>query len=93
MKKAVVVAHEQLQVKVSQLKSEFPDVSFGYIGNCGVDRSGPFDDRSWYVFLPHPGRVGGITDRVGGFRTADLPKMLAEWPSIETNVRAAMKTR
>ena len=42
-------------------------VSFGYIGNCGPN----YDDRSWYVFLPHPGRVGQPADRMGGFATGD----------------------
>jgi hypothetical protein len=42
-------------------------VTFGYIGN--VERWG--DDRSWMVFLPHPGRVGTDGDHIGGFSTND----------------------
>lgn len=42
-------------------------VTFGYIGN--LSRHG--DDRSWSVFLPHPGRVGTSADSIGGFRTGD----------------------
>jgi len=50
--------HEMLSAMVEALKSELPGISFGYIGNCGVNRYGQFDDRSWRIFLPHPGRVG-----------------------------------
>jgi len=83
-----------LDARVDALKAEFPTVSFGYIGNCGVDRSGPFDDRSWYVFLPHPGRVGTPRDNVGGYRTANLRVMLADWDSrILPAVRRGMVGR
>jgi hypothetical protein len=44
-------------------------VTFGYIGN--VDVNGANDNRSWSVFLPHPGRVGTDDDRIGSFRTDD----------------------
>lgn len=43
--------------------------TFGYIGNLDA-RFG--DDRCWYVFLPHPGRVGTEDDRLGGFSTGDI---------------------
>lgn len=42
--------------------------TFGYIGN--VD--GAHDDRSWFAFRPHPGRVGTSDDRIGGHSTEDL---------------------
>lgn len=83
-----------LDAKITELKAEFPSLSFGYIGNVGVDRSGPFDDRSWYVFLPHPGRVGTPADCVGGYRTANLPVMLADWDSrVLPAVRRGMAGR
>lgn len=41
--------------------------TFGYIG--GID--GLRDDRKYYVFLPHPGRMGTSTDLVGGFAHGD----------------------
>lgn len=44
------------------------DATFGYIGNLSQFR----DDRAWYVFLPHPGRVGTAEDRLGGFSTGDI---------------------
>lgn len=44
-------------------------VTFGYIGNCSP--SGANDDRRWYVFLPHPGRVGTMDDTLGGFSTGN----------------------
>lgn len=46
-----------------------PKVSFGYIG----DLTNRGDDyRTWYVFLPHPGRVGTNEDSFGGFSTGDV---------------------
>ena len=55
---------EALTRKVEELAKELPDITFGYIGNCGVHRSGRFDDRQWHVFLPHPGRIGSYYDSV-----------------------------
>lgn len=49
------------------------DWTFGYIGN--VELSGR-DDRAWYAFRPHPGRVGTHDDRIGGVRTDDLDSLL-----------------
>lgn len=48
------------------------DWTFGYIGNCGVDGRGRFDDRCWFAFRPHPGRVGTEADRIGGYPTSQL---------------------
>ena len=42
--------------------------TFGYIGNVERRR----DDRAWYAFRPHPGRVGTAEDRIGGVATEDL---------------------
>lgn len=83
----------QLQAKVDVLAVELPGLTFGYLGNVGTDRNGRYDDRSWYVFLPHPGRVGTTNDSVGGFPTHRLPAMLADWHRIEATVRRLMATR
>lgn len=70
--------HEQIERMVTQMNKALGldpadysrRVSFGYIGN--VDPSGSNDDRAWYVFLPHPGRVGTDADCLGsGHRTDD----------------------
>jgi hypothetical protein len=59
----------RIRARIQRLADMLPDdVSFGYIGNC--DGAG-YDDRLWYLFLPHPGRVGTSLDRIGGFRTDD----------------------
>ena len=42
--------------------------TFGYLGNCGHN----YDDRSWYAFAVHPGRVGTHKDSIGGFPTDSL---------------------
>lgn len=81
-----------LREKFDVLKIEFPAITFGYIGNCGVDRSGPFDDRSWYIFLPTTG-YSTINDRVGGYRTDQLDRMLASWDQIAAIVRRRMLDR
>lgn len=81
--------YTMLTAKVDALKAELPGITFGYIGNVGVDRSGPFDDRSWYVFLPHPGRIGTYADRVFvGHKTLESVR---DWSAIEFEVRRAMK--
>jgi hypothetical protein len=48
-------------------------VTFGYLGNLGNGR----DDRTWMVFLPHPGRVGTADDQVGSFSTGNLEGIVA----------------
>lgn len=45
--------------------------TFGYIGNCDHQH----DDRSWFLFRAHPGRVGTFEDRIGGVATQDLDKL------------------
>jgi len=75
-------AYDFLAAAVKALATELPGITFGYIGNVGVDRSGPYDDRSWRVFLPHPGRVGTYTDSVGLGSTADLGRAVADWDRI-----------
>lgn len=81
-----LTAYDDLQAKVNALAVDLPGLTFGYIGNCGVDRSGPFDDRSWHVFLPHPGRVGTYFDSVSLGATDNLPHV--KWPCVEAQVRA-----
>ena len=82
---------QRLQAKVDALASEFPGVTFGYLGNCGTDSRGAFDETSWYVFLPHPGRIGIWTDRVGGYPRFELPEMESNWERIEVQVRRRMQ--
>lgn len=52
--------------------------SFGYLGNCsGMEGTPAFDDdRFWYAFASHPGRVGTASDRIGGFATSDLDRLV-----------------
>jgi hypothetical protein len=50
------------------LREALPGVTCGYIGNTYADGT---DDRSWFIFLPHPGRVGTAKDRIGGVSTAN----------------------
>lgn len=45
--------------------------TFGYIGNLDGRR----DDRRWYAFAAHPGRVGTYADQIGGVSTKDLGKL------------------
>jgi hypothetical protein len=45
--------------------------TFGYIGNTGPG----YDDRSWFAFAPHPGRIGTSADRLGGFPTEHLDRL------------------
>jgi hypothetical protein len=48
----VAAAIAVFEKNVKALAVELPGITFGYIGN--VERWG--DDRSWEIFLPHPGR-------------------------------------
>lgn len=56
-------------------------ITFGYIGNC--DANGARDYREWFVFLPHPNRVGQSDDRLGGFPTGDLDGIVAVRRSLK----------
>ena len=47
------------------------DWTFGYLGNLTARR----DDRWWYAFRPHPGRVGRAHDNIGGVATSDLGRL------------------
>lgn len=83
-------ASEILRAKVEELKSELPGISFGYVGNVGVDRSGPYDDRDWRVFLPvPPGGVRDFSTMVYLGSTESLPKHATDIHSFEARVRRA----
>jgi len=78
--------HDLLQAKVDALKAELPCISFGYLGN--YERWG--DDTSWYIFLPHYGRVGQYSDSVSigsGTDKEKFTKALANWDKLETGCR------
>ena len=65
-------AHDTCKRIVDRLTSLTGETwTFGYIGNCDNVR----DDRTWFAFRPHPGRVGTPDDRIGGYRTDDLDKL------------------
>jgi len=77
------------QRKVKELSAELPGVTFGYIGNVYGSYGTPRwrDDRSWAVFIPHPGRVGTYEDSVSLGRTGDLPKAVEKWDGIAERAR------
>lgn len=75
--------HDFLQESVELLERSLPGITFGYLGNC--ESWG--DDRSWYVFLPHPGRVGTFNDAVSLGYTAKLYEQVKQWPAIEAAAR------
>jgi hypothetical protein len=80
----------KLNALAETLKAEFPGVTFGYLGNCGSDCRGQFDERTWTIFLPHPGRIGTYEDRVGSYSTEQLPEMLTDWPRLRAAVQKKM---
>jgi hypothetical protein len=56
-----------------QMKKLLPEGwTYGYIGNCGQG----YDDRSWSIFVPHPGRVGQPEDRIGDLSTENRHQLL-----------------
>lgn len=58
-------------------------LTVGYIGSTWSDGS---DDRRWFIFRPHPGRVGTSDDSIGGYPTAERGKLI---PLINAIVWAA----
>lgn len=71
----MLTPYEQCQRLTELLtKNTEIDWSFGYLGNSyGIEGTMAYqDDRTWYAFAAHPGRVGTTRDRIGGFRTSDL---------------------
>jgi hypothetical protein len=75
--------------KVNELKAELPGITYGYLGNVYF---GPWrDDRSYYIFLPHPNRVGTYDDQVSlgrGCHPQQLKASMDNWQEIEAQVRA-----
>lgn len=63
-------------------------VSFGYVGNVGVDRNGRYDDRSWRIFV----RTDRFSD-VGGYATDELPTMLADLDRLIPVVRRMLEAK
>lgn len=64
--------------KVKELAAELPGVTYGYLGN--YERWG--DDRSLYIFLPHPDRVGTYQDSISlglGRSVEQQLKSVREW--------------
>ena len=78
-----VTAESLLRREVESLAKELPGITFGYLGN--FERWG--DDRSFYIFLPHPNRIGSYLDMVylGGFQA--LPATLTDWSRFEAVAR------
>lgn len=73
----VMNALNALNLKMDTLKATYPGITLGYIGNCSMSNSArPFDDRTWHVFLPHPGRVGTDVDSVWLGSTESLPRFV-----------------
>jgi hypothetical protein len=67
-------ATERCRLIVEQLAEETGIAfTFGYIGN--LDHRGG-DSRLWYAFAPHPGRVGKESDSIGGYRTAEIDRLV-----------------
>lgn len=64
-------------------------VTFGYIGNLSNSR----DDRTWMVFLPHPGRVGTSDDQVGYFSTGNLEGIVAARRALKAVTQGARLAR
>lgn len=64
---------DQKYQQAEALIKDIPGVSIGYIGNVYSDGR---DDRSWYIFLAHPGRVGGWNDRIGGYPTEERFRLI-----------------
>lgn len=73
-----------LQERIDALAKELPGITFGYTGN--LERWG--DDRTWFVFLPHPGRVGRYNDSIRVGTTLELPACAERsWPVVEARAR------
>lgn len=64
------------------LRAALPGVTVGYIGNL----KGDLDDRSWSIFLPHPGRAGTPEDRIGALPTDRRFELI---PIMNAMVKAA----
>jgi len=60
---------------IRELIKDLEGVSYGYIGNFWTDGRPDPDDRAWYIFLPHPDRIGTASDRIGGYATNERYKL------------------
>jgi hypothetical protein len=83
---AAQTPHDILYNKVMALKADLPRLTFGYIGNYEYGQ----DHTTWYIFLPHFGRVGTYSDSVyvgEGRDTDKFTKALANWDKLEVVVR------
>ena len=80
---ALAEADDILAGKVKELAAELPGVTFGYLGNFEIWG----DDRAFYVFLPHPDRVGQHSDHVGLGQYYQLPAAVAQWDHIAATAR------
>jgi hypothetical protein len=77
---------EILRAKVEELKKELPCISLGYLGN--YERWG--NDTSWYIFLPHYGRVGTYGDQVSlgaGRDEKTFTNAVANWDKLADQAR------
>ena len=72
----------KLEHAVNSSKPAFPGITFGYLGN--VERWG--DDRTWFIFLPCPGRIGSYNDQVRLGSTKDI----AEHADIDAVISSSM---
>lgn len=78
-----VIAEIAIRARVKVLADELPGVTFGYVGN--FERWG--DDRSFCIFLPHPGRVGTYGDSVSLGQLWQLPGALDKWDGLADAAR------
>ena len=76
IKRMVDEMNKVLGYNVSETSSGYSTdgLTFGYIGNIptAAKAGSKHDDRSFSVFLPHPGRPGRYEDRFGGFSYGSL---------------------
>jgi len=63
--------YNKFHAEIASLKSTYPNISFGYIGNVWNEPGMPKDDRSWYIWVGNK--------KFGGYDTQDLPRMWNDW--------------
>lgn len=69
-------------------------ITFGYIGNGKLTPKGwDLSDCQWFVFLPHPGRVGRAEHRLGGFETGSLEGIVATRRALKTFAQGVRFTK
>jgi hypothetical protein len=86
---ALPEAWRVLYSKVTELANELPGITIGYLGN--IELWG--DDRAFYVFLPHPGRVGTYSDMVSLGQYYQLPAAVPQWEQIAATARRLYHNR